>query len=592
MRSALVAGRRTRLWSGPMKKMLRTLPLLLVFAACANTPAAVAKPPAPAVAAGFANAVSSADVRATDAGLAMLKQGGTSMDAIAATLLALSVVEPQSSGIGGGGLLVYQPAGSTTPVTFDGREKAPAAATPDYFMGADGKPQPRREAVPGGKSVGVPGNVAMIAMAHAKYGKLPWAALFQPAIKLARGGYDVTPRLARGIAGSTETLARTPEAAALFLNADGTPKGVGAHIVNEALAQTLEAIAAKGPSAFYTGPVAEAIVARVKSAPTNPSGMTMADLAAYQAKERPPVCARYRVWRVCSMGPPSAGGIAVIAILKQLEGFDLGKLGPANPVAWHLIGESERLAFADRAAYGGDSDFVSVPVNGLVEAGYLKARGALIHADSTMATAAPGVPAGAQPRTRAPGGEVPSTTHFAAVDAAGNVASLTSTVEGAFGSSLVAGGMILNNELTDFSFEPSANGAPVANRVEGSKRPRSSMSPAIVYDAKGRVVLAIGAAGGMTIPAQVAKAIIGVLDFKLPVGDAIALPLVYASDDLLVLEKGPQGEPLLAMEAALQKMGHRTAQYALPLKANGIERVSGGWRGGVDPRSEGVASGY
>ena len=255
----------------------------------------------------------------------------------------------------------------------------------------------------------------------------------------------------------------------------------------------------------------------------------------------------------------------MLAILGQLQGFDLGKLGPASPVAWHLIGESERLAFADRAAYGADSDFTPVPVAGLVAAKYLKARGALIHADSTLTTAAPGVPAGAAPRTMAPGGEVPSTTHFAAVDAAGNVASLTSTVEGGFGSSLVAGGMVLNNELTDFSF---------------------------VYDAKGRVVLAIGAAGGMTIPAQVAKAIIGVLDFKLSVGDAIALPLVYASDDLLVLEKGPQGAPLIAMEAALQKLGHRTAQYALPLKANGIERVEGGWRGGVDPRSEGVSSGY
>jgi gamma-glutamyltranspeptidase/glutathione hydrolase len=571
-----------------MKIILRTLPLLLIVSAFAGAPAAVAKAPAPV----FKNAVSTADARATAAGLAMLKQGGTSMDAIAATMLALSVVEPQSSGIGGGGLLVYQPAGYTTPVTFDGREKAPAAATPDYFMGADGKPQPRRDAVPGGKSVGVPGNIAMIAMGHAGYGKLAWSALFQPAIKLAREGYDVSPRMARSIAGSAETLARTPEAAALFLNADGSPKAAGTHIVNEALAKTLEAIAAKGPSAFYTGPVAEAIVARVRTAPNNPSVMTLADMAAFQAKERPPVCAPYRVWRVCSMGPPSAGGFAVIAILKQLEGFNLGKLGPANPVSWHLIGESERLAFADRAAYGADSDFIPVPVAGLVDAKYLKTRGALIRADSTMTTAAPGVPPGATPRTSAPGGEVPSTTHFAAADAAGNVASFTSTVEGGFGSSLVAGGMILNNELTDFSFEPAANGAPVANRVEGSKRPRSSMAPAVVYDAKGRVVLAIGAAGGMTIPAQVAKAIIGVLDFKLSVGDAIALPLVYASDDLLVLEKSPEGAPLIAMEAALQKLGHRTAQYALPLKANGIERVAGGWRGGVDPRSEGVASGY
>jgi gamma-glutamyltranspeptidase/glutathione hydrolase len=282
----------------------------------------------------------------------------------------------------------------------------------------------------------------------------------------------------------------------------------------------------------------------------------------------------------------------VIGIVKQLEGFDLNKLGPESPVSWHLFAESERLAFADRAAYGADSDFIDVPVKGLVAADYLKARGALIRADSTMAKADPGVPAGAAKRTPAPGGEIPSTTHFAAVDKAGNVASLTSTVEGAFGSSLVAGGMILNNELTDFSFEPAINGAPVANRVQGGKRPRSSMSPSIVYDARGRVVLAIGAAGGMTIPAQVAKAIIGVLDWKLSVQDAIALPLLYVSDDLLIAEKSPQGEPLQKLLPALEKLGHRTASYALPLKANGIERIAGGWRGGADPRSEGVAIGY
>ncbi len=536
--------------------------------------------------------VSAADPRAAAAGIAMLKQGGNAMDSIGATLLALSVVEPQSSGIGGGGFLVYQPAGAKTPTSFDGREKAPAAATPGLFMGADGKPQPRGEAIPGGKSVGVPGNIAMLALAHARHGKLPWATLFQPAIDLARNGYDVTPRMARAIAGSRDTLARTPEAAALFLNADGSPKAAGSHIVNEPLARTLEAIAKNGPRQFYTGNIAAGIVKRVSTAPTNPSSMTVADLAAYEAKQRPPVCAPYRVWRVCSMGPPSAGGIAVLAILGQLQGFDLGKLGPDSVTAWHLFAESERLAFADRAAYGGDSDFVAVPVAGLVAGDYLKARGALIHADSTMQKADPGRPAGASPRTLAPGGEVPSTTHFAAVDAAGNIASLTSTVEGAFGSSLVAEGMVLNNELTDFSFEPSVNGAPVANRAEGNKRPRSSMSPSIVYDSKGRVVLAIGAAGGMTIPAQVAKAIIGVLDWKLPVQDAIALPLLYVSDDLLVAEKGPQGEPLLKMLPALEKLGHRTGTYPLPLKANGIERIAGGWRGGADPRSEGVAIGY
>ena len=569
--------------------LMKTAFLAFALATASLSSIAAAKEAAPTA---FANAVSSADPRATAAGLAMLKQGGNAMDAVGATLLALAVVEPQSSGIGGGGLLVFQPAGAKAPLTFDGREKAPMAATTDYFIGADGKPQPRREAVPGGKSVGVPGNVAMLALAHGKLGKLPWATIFQPAIDLARGGYDVTPRMARSIAGSAETLGRTPEAKALFLNPDGTPKPEGSHIVNEALAQTLEAIAKAGPSAFYKGETAARIVERVRTAPTNPSVMTLADLAGYEAKQRAPVCTAYRQWRVCGMGPPSAGGIAVIAILKQLEGFDLHKLGPDSPVAWHLIAESERLAFADRAMYGADSDYVAVPVNGLIAPDYLKSRGALISATATMARAEPGLPRGAQPRTPAPGSEVPSTTHFAAVDAAGNVASLTSTVEGSFGSSLVAGGLVLNNELTDFSFEPTAGGAPVANRVEGGKRPRSSMSPSIVYDSKGRAVLAVGAAGGMTIPAQVAKAIIGVLDFKLPIADAIALPTIYPSDDLIVLEKSPQGEKLLAMQPALEKLGHRVVAAPLPLKANGLERIAGGWRGGADPRSEGNSAGY
>ena len=574
----------TPLWSHPMITSLRALTLLLLAGA---TSLAAKESPAP----GYANAVSAADPRGTAAGLAMLKQGGNAMDAIAATLLALTVVEPQSSGIGGGGFLVYQPAGKPL-LSFDGREKAPSAATPELFLNADGKPMPRREAVPGGKSVGVPGNIAMLALAHAKQGKLAWAALFQPAIALARGGYDITPRMARAIAGSAETLKRTPEAAALFLNPDGTPKPAGTRIVNEPLAQTLETIARSGPRAFYTGPIAADIVRRVTTAPTNPSRMTIADMAAYEAKQRPPVCVSYRRWKICGMGPPSAGGIAVLAILKQLEGFDLTALGPANPTAWHLIAESQRLAFADRAAFGGDSDFVNVPVAGLIAPDYLKSRGALIRADAVMPRVTPGQPAGAPPRTPAPGGEVPATTHFAAVDAAGNIASLTSTVEGAFGSSLVSGGMVLNNELTDFSFEPASNGAPVANRVQGNKRPRSSMSPTIVYDSKGKPILAIGAAGGMTIPAQVAKAIIGVLDWHLTVQDAIAQPQIYVSDDLVIIEKGPQGEPLAAMVPALEKLGHRTASYALPLKANGLERTGTGWRGGADPRSEGNSAGY
>ncbi len=566
----------------------------LAIAVVLFAPAALAaKPPRHApVAAKALNAahamVSAADPRAAAAGVEMLKAGGSAMDAVAATVLALTVVEPQSSGIGGGGFLLYQAAGGRTPTTFDGREKAPMAATEALFLDAAGKPLSPRVAIPGGKSVGVPGNVAMLRLAHDKYGKVPWATLFGPATRLARDGYDITPRLASAIASSAKTLARQPAAAALFLHPDGTPKLAGEHIVNEDLAKTFEAIAAGGPAAFYTGANAAALVAAVDNAPTNKSTMTVADMAAYRAKERAPVCGAYRAYRVCSMGPPSAGGTAVVAMLGQLQGFDLAALGKTSAVAWHLFAESERLAFADRAAYGGDRDFVDVPVAGLTDPAYLRDRAKLISATAVIAHAKPGQPKGAKPRVAPASGEIPSTSDIAVVDATGSVASLTSTVEGGFGSSLVSGGYILNNELTDFDFVPTVAGAKVANRVEGGKRPRSSMSPTIVYDKMGNVVLVVGAAGGPTIPAQVAKAIVGVVDWHLSIQDAIALPLIFTNDDTLVLEKGAF---FAAMEPTLKAMGHMTVQYPLGLKANGLERIRGGWRGGADPRSEGVALG-
>ena len=558
--------------------------LSLLAAACAPRPATVPVAAARAI-------VTAADIRAAEAGRTILRQGGSAMDAIAATLLALTVVEPQSSGIGGGGFLVYQDARAKGPATFDGRETAPLAVTPTLFIKPDGTPQTGSEAAPGGRSVGVPGNLAMLALAHQRYGRLPWAALFAPAIALAEGGYVVSPRMAAAIAAKREVLSRTPAAAGLYLNPDGSAKTAGSRIVNPALAATLRLVATDGPAAFYGGPVAADMVRTVATAPTNPSTMTADDIARYRAKERPPACVAYRVWRVCGMGPPSGGGIAVAAILKQLEGFDLAALGPDNPTAWHLLAESERLAFADRDAYLADADFANVPVAGLLDASYLKARGSLIRADRSMPSVAAGVPNAAPRRTLGTGAEVPATTHFAAADAFGNVASLTSTVEGGFGSGLVSGGFILNNELTDFNFVPKAGAESVANRVEPGKRPRSSMSPTLVYDRAGRVVLAIGAAGGPTIPAQVAKSIVAVLDWKLSVADAIALPVIMTYGDRVLIEKGPQGQRLAAMQPALEALGHPVVITGLPYKANGIERTGNGWRGGADPRSEGVSLG-
>ena len=560
--------------------------IALVAASCAPRPASM-----PASSGAMAM-VTAADARAAEAGRTMLRQGGTAMDGIAATLIALTVVEPQSSGIGGGGFLVYQDARAKEPTTFDGREAAPMAVGPTLFLKADGTPQTGVEAKPGGRSVGVPGNLAMLKLAHDRYGKLPWASLFAPAITLAEGGYIVSAREANAIAATREVLARTPAAAALYLNRDGSAKKAGTRIVNPALAATLRLIASDGPAAFYSGPVAADIVRTVTTAPTNPSTMTTADVAAYRALERPPVCVNYRAWRVCGMGPPSAGGIATLAILKQLERFDMTALGSANPVAWHLLAESERLAFADREAYGGDADFVNVPVKGMIDPGYLKARGASIRSDRTLPSVIAGTPPGAPQRALGAGAEVPSTSSFAVADGFGNVAAVTSTVEGAFGSGLVSGGFVLNNELTDFNFVPKIGGASVANRVEPGKRPRSSMAPTLVYDRAGRVVLAIGAAGGPTIPAQVAKSIIGVLDWKLPVQEAIALPVVMVFGDRLLVEAGPQGERLATMLPALTALGHaKSSVVPLPYKANGIERVGSGWRGGADPRSEGVALG-
>jgi gamma-glutamyltranspeptidase/glutathione hydrolase len=530
--------------------------------------------------------VSAADPRAAEAGAQILRAGGNAVDAAIATLVTLNLVEPQSSGIGGGGYIVYADRGGP-PVTYDGRETAPAAATPDWWL-ANGQPMPFSQAQPGGKSVGVPGNLRMLALAHRQHGKLPWATLFQPAIKLARDGFKITPRLHNSLDHYRATGALSAEARALFYNPDGSAKAVGTVVKNSAFANFLEQVADRGPEVFYVGPNAQAIAAMVDGAAHNPSKMTAGDIASYDAKPRPPVCGTYRVYRICGMGPSSSGGTTVYAILKQLERFDLSGLGPDSPVAWHLIAESERLAYADRDKYLGDSEFVSVPVAGLTDPAYLASRSALISPDRTLATVAAGTPPGA-PASACPQPMQPErgTSHFVVADKWGDVVSETSTIESSFGSGLMVNGYYLNNELTDFSFIPAKGGCAVANRVEGGKRPRSSMSPTIVYGPDGHVRLAVGAAGGSTIPAQVAKAIIGVLDFHLTAQQAIALPMIYAPGDTVFVESGT---PLQAMAPQLQAMGHQV-KFLPPgtFKANAIEWVNGRWAGAADPRSEGVA---
>ena len=531
--------------------------------------------------------VSAADPRAAEAGAEMLRSGGSATDAALAVLLALTVVEPQSSGIGGGGFLLTDD-GAGHIESIDGRERAPMAANNQWFF-EGGKPLTIAQAIPGGRSVGVPGNLRLMALAHAQSGKLPWRRLFQPAIRLARGGFVMNQRLNGFLARSAETAGLTAEGRALYYNADGTPLAVGTLIRNPALAHFLVQLAARGADSFYSGANARAIASAVSTAPRNPAPMTTSDIAAYQAKPRPPVCAQYRGWKLCGMGPPSSGATTVLGVLGMLERFDLRGLGKDSPTSWHLIAEAQRLAYADRERYLADPDYVQVPVAGLIAPDYLAARSQLIAADRTMPGAAAGAPVGAvlaQADTLTL--DVHSTSHFVAIDRQGRAATLTSTIESSFGSGLMVGGYYLNNELTDLSLIPDRGGIPVANRVEGGKRPRSSMSPTLVYAPDGKLRLAIGAAGGTTIPAQVVKAIIAVIDWDMSAQDAIGLPVIYApGGEAVFIEKD---SALEAMIPALRALGHGDLRVReSSFKANAVEVVGGRLVGAADPRSIGKA---
>ncbi|MDQ2893876.1 MAG: gamma-glutamyltransferase, partial [Pseudomonadota bacterium] len=420
---------------------------------------------------------------------------------------------------------------------------------------------------------------------------LPWARLFQPAIRLARDGFVVSERLNNSIASYGGHV--TGWAKQAFFGADGKALPVGTVFRNPDQAALLTRIAIQGGDSFYVGPTAQKIVATVNGAARNPSKMTTGDVASYDAKPRDAVCAKYRVYRICSMGPPSSGGITVLMILDQLERFDMTKLGKDSPVAWHLFAESTRLAFADRNLYVGDPDYVVVPIKGMLDPAYIASRSALMSPTASIANVEAGSPPGAPPRVKAPAGEVAGTTDLVVADSAGNVVEVTTTIEGVFGSGLSVDGAMLNNQLTDFDIVPVKNGDLVANRVEGGKRPRSSMSPTIVYGPDGHVRLALGAAGGPTIIAQIAKALVGVLDWNMSAQDAIAMGLIYAPGPIAAVEQGTARE---AMVPALRALGEQVRVVPLGLKANAIEWKADGhgggrWIGAADPRSEGVAIG-
>lgn len=539
----------------------------------------------PGIAHAAGGVVSAADPRAAAAGQAMLRQGGSAADAAMAMMLALTVVEPQSSGIGGGGFLVHHDAATGRIETIDGRETAPASAGPTRFLGADGKPLPYSQAVPGGFSVGVPGNIRLMAVAHAKWGKLPWATLFQPAIKLAEDGFTISGSTGRALAAAAKRWDDFPDARAIWW-ADGKPRVAGSTIRLPKLARLLETVARDGPDAFYAGDAGEAIVQAVATSKRNPTALTMVDLAGYRAKPRPALCGSYRGYRVCGMGPPSSGAVTILQMLGMIERFDIGGMGKDSPVAWHLIGEAMQLAYADREKWLGDRDFVDVPVAGLVDPAHLRMRSRLISPARSLPRYEAGTPPGAARRTAGVSSEVAGTTHFVAVDGDGDVATMTSTIEGPFGSQLMANGFFLNNELTDFTFTPEKDGAPVANRVEAGKRPLSSMSPTIVYDKDGKVVLAVGSAGGKRIIMHVMKTLVGFIDWKLPAEQAIALPNLFFGGGALLVE---QDTPLAAIAPAITRLGQTVTPADLGSKLNAVERVGGGWRGAADPRSEGVA---
>ena len=528
---------------------------------------------------------------AAEAGLAVLRDGGSAADALVVVQTVLGLVEPQSSGIGGGGFLVWYDGATGTVTTIDGRETAPQSAAPDLFLGADGKPLAFFDAVVGGRSVGTPGIVRLMERIHADHGRKPWADLFEPAARLAERGFAVSPRLAGLIAEDGERLKGQPTTGSYFFDSAGAPLAAGARLSNADYADTLRLIGRAGADAFYEGPIAQAIVAAVTAHPANPGKLALEDLATYEAKERPAVCAPYRDFDVCGMGPPSSGALAIGQILGLLSGFDLGTLGPSDPHSWRLFGDATRLAFADRGRYVADADFVDLP-EGLLDAGYLASRAALLTRETALPAdlAGPGEPPWdkAELRLDGFGPDVPATTHFVIADAFGNVASMTSSVENAFGARLMAAGFLLNNQLTDFSFSPEENGASVANRVEPGKRPRSSMAPTIVLK-DGRPAFALGSPGGSTIIPYVAQALIALIDWRMDMQEAVTLPHLANRFGRYEVEAGTAAEALTDDLAAL---GYEVRATDMNSGLHGIAFIEGGiLEGGADPRREGVALG-
>ncbi len=528
--------------------------------------------------------IAAANPLAVDAGIEVLQAGGSAVDAAIAVQAVLGLVEPQSSGLGGGAFMVHYDAATGDVITYDGREVAPRGATPDMFLMAEGRPMPFFDAVRSGRSIGVPGAVAMLEMAHREHGRLPWSRPWRAAERLARAGFPVSPRLNEMISALANRGVMSPEAAA-YLTTDGrTPLPVGSVLVNRKYAATVRLIARRGAAAFREGALADEIVAAARREPVAGT-LSHEDLRSYRPNRLEPVCGSYRVYLVCGMRPPSSGGIAVLSVLGTLENFDMAALGSGATTGWHHFVEAQRLAYADRDTYVADDRYTEVPLAGLIDKAYLRERAALISSQRAMARVEPGNPPGAQPRGRDATGNSSGTSHFVIVDRRGNVVSMTTTVESVFGSQRMAGGFFLNNQLTDFSFRPTDDaGAAIANAVAPGKKPRSSMSPTIVFR-DGRFELAVGSPGGNSIIAYVSKAIVGMLDWGLTPQQAIDLPNLIARG-AIIAEPGrtpPQWiETLTAMGHVFRRAGGETSGlHAVRVQSDG--RLVGG----ADPRREG-----
>ncbi|MGV6804167.1 MAG: gamma-glutamyltransferase [Ruegeria sp.] len=531
--------------------------------------------------------VAAANPLAVEAGARILRVGGTAADAMVAVQVVLGLVEPQSSGLGGGAFLVWYDAASGTLTTLDGRETAPRAATPTLFQNENGEPLKFFDAVVGGLSVGTPGTPALLEEAHRRWGRTPWPVLFEAGIRLGDEGFPVSPRLAGLIEADAERLARFPATASYFFPG-GIPLEQGQILTNPDYANTLRVLSSEGAAGFYGGDIAAGIIDTVRNASGNPGVLSGVDLALYQVVERDPVCVNYRVYEVCGMGPPSSGALTVGQILGMLDSYDLASLGPDSPEAWRLIGDASRLAFADRGRYMADSDFVPMPTRGLVDPAYLSGRAEMLNGASALTDAAPGNPEFDHASNWADDTsiELPSTSHISIVDGYGNVLSMTTTIENGFGSRLMTNGFLLNNELTDFSFRTHREGVPIANRMEPGKRPRSSMSPTIVMQ-DGAPVLAIGSPGGSRIIGYVAKSIIAWADWGMDVQQAVSLPHLVNRFGTFDVEAGTQAERLVD---ALTGQGYEVNARDLTSGLHAIE-IRDGLQGGADPRREGIALG-